>query len=201
LHGSAICAITGDMSQAQNPEDRFPCEPDVMEDRLVEGDPVRIYSASGTLLREYPDFYETVVPDSDCREIRRQIMIQWRETDIAFTKRDLQFAARYDLSEARIIGRTYLFSMKPKDKGWPCPDILGRRYDELMTQPDLVTLLKKIRKSPVLLEYSWDPEVDLLQVRNDAICSGIADSFSLDYRKTLYTGCFNPPRKLHPPFV
>ena len=54
-------------------------ELDLMEYRIIEGEPVRIYSGAGLLLREYRDFCEIEVPAADRPVIRNQVMIPSRE--------------------------------------------------------------------------------------------------------------------------
>jgi hypothetical protein len=98
---------------------------DLMECRIVDGAPVGIYSVTGTLLREYHDFCETEVPASDRTVILHQVMIQSRESDVPFSKKDLVFAAEYQLTEARLIGRSFILSLKPGRAGWPEPGILA----------------------------------------------------------------------------
>jgi len=184
-----------DTSLFQRPENILRYEQELTECRLVEGEPVRIYSGSGNLLREYPDFCEIEIPEPDRRIIRDQIMVQCHESDVAFSKKDLLFAAEYQLSEIRLIGRTFIFSIKPTDMGWPDPAIFARQYDEIDTGADLVNLLEGIRNSPELRENSWDPEVDILKIRSDIICKKIAGIFHLDYRKSSYIGCYLYPKK------
>jgi hypothetical protein len=179
----------------RSPENILRNEQELAECRLVEGDPVRIYSASGTLLREYPFFCEIEIPESDRAIIRNQVMIQAHESDVSFSKKDLLFAAEYRFSEIRLIGRSYIFSMKPAVGSWPDPVTLARQYDEIDTSANLVSLLEGIRNSPELFENSWDPEVDLLKIRSDIICKKIAEIFHLEYRKVPYAGCYVPPEK------
>src|SRR5208337_234922 len=184
----------GDTSLFQRPENILRYEQELLECKLVDEDPVRIYSTSGELLREYPFFCEIEIPESDRQVIRQQIMIQCHESDVSFTKKDLQFAAEYRFSEIRLIGRSYIYSMKTLDRDWPDPGILGRKYDEIDTSADLVDTLERIRNSPDLRENSWDPEVDVLKIRNDMICKKIADAFCLDYRKSTFIGCCLHPK-------
>jgi hypothetical protein len=170
-----------------------------MECRIVDGAPVGIYSVTGTLLREYHDFCETEVPASDRTVILHQVMIQSRESDVPFSKKDLVFAAEYQLTEARLIGRSFILSLKPGRAGWPEPGILARRCDECTNNPELFRMLERIGNSPTLEKYSWDPEIDLLQARNDTVCKKIAEHFDLDYRQTPLAGCYLPPgnRRAH----
>jgi hypothetical protein len=172
-----------------------------MECRIIEREPVGIYSATGTLLREYHDFCEIEVPASDRPVIRHQVMIQSRESDVPFSKKDLVFAAEYQLSEARLVGRSFIFSIKPGGEGWPEPEILARRYDEFLNSPTLSRMLEKISDSPILRKYSWDPEIDLLQARNDIVCKKIAEVFDLDYRQNPFAGCYLPPGHRRAPFL
>lgn len=185
----------GDPSLFRKPENILRYERELTECRLVEQDPVRIYSVSGNLLREYPDFCEIDIPESDRPVIRHQIMIQCHESDVAFSKKDLLFAAEYQFSETRLVGRSYIFSMKPTDEGWPDPVVLARQYDEIDNSADLVSLLETIRNSPELTENSWDSEVDLLKIRTDIICKKIADAFHLEYCKAPFAGCYMHPKK------
>ena len=167
-------------------------EEDVMECRIVERDPVRIYSASGTLLREYPGLCELEIPESDRPVICHQVMEQYRESDVAFSKTDLLLAAEYQFSEVRLIGRSYLFSVKP-DKKWPEPSDLARYYDEILNHPDLILLVERISNSPELVENSWDPAIEILQIRNDIICKIIAAVHGLEYQKTPCAGRYPSP--------
>jgi hypothetical protein len=185
----------GDVSLFQRPEGILENEQELTECRLVERDPIRIYSTSGTLLREYPDFCEIDVPVADRQVISHQVMIQGRESDVAFLKKDLLFAAEYQFSEIRLIGRSFIFSIKSLDRSWPDPAILAEEYEGIEKSSDLAGLLEKIRNSPQLRENSWDPEIDLIQIRSDIICKKIADIFSLDYRKAPYVGCYIYPKK------
>ncbi|WP_292349877.1 hypothetical protein [Methanoregula sp. PtaU1.Bin006] len=114
---------------------------------------------------------------------------------MAFSKKDLLFAAEYQFSEIRLIGRSYIFSLKTTDRNWPDPESLARQYDEIDNSTDLVDLLERIRNSPELLENSWDPEVDILQIRSDIICKKIAGIFHLDYCKAPYVGCYVFPKR------
>lgn len=159
---------------------------DLMECRIVERDPVRIYSASGSLLREYPDVCELGIPESDRPVIHHQVMEQHRESDVAFSKTDLLLAAEYQFSEMRLIGRSYLFSVKPSGRNWPEPEDLARHYDEILNHPDLILLLERMSTSRELVENSWDPDIEILQIRNDLICKLIAAVYGLDYQKTEY---------------
>lgn len=157
-----------------------------IEYQLVENGPVRIYSVSGTLLREYPDVCETAIPESDREMIYGQVMKQCRESDVAFSKKDLLFAAEYQFSEIRLVGRMFLFSMKPRGAGWPDPEVLARQYDEFMNSPDLVRTIQKASTTREVAENSWDPEMHILRLRNDIICKKIAERFQLEYRKDFY---------------
>jgi hypothetical protein len=162
-------------------------EQEQTEYRITERDPVRIYSCSGTLLREYPTLCELVIPECDRGIILYQVMVQCRESDVAFSKQDLLLAAEYQFSEVRLIGRSYLFTLKPSEKNWPEPERLAQFYDEIQNNPGLTLLLEKFSTSPELLDTSWDPEVDIIQVRNDIICKKIAVTCGLDYRRTTTT--------------
>ena len=81
---------------------------ELLECRIIEREPFRISRPSGTLIREYPDLCELDIPESDRPVIRNQIMEQYRESDVAFSKRDLLLAAEYQFSEVRLIGRFVL---------------------------------------------------------------------------------------------
>ncbi len=165
------------------------------EYRITEREPVRIFSGSGTLLREYPSLYEIAIPESDRQVILYQIMVQNRESDVAFSKQDLVLAAEYQFSEFRLIGRSFLFSVKPSEKGWPNPGRLARHYDEIQKNPSLTLLLEKYSNSPELMNHSWDPDVDILQVRNDIICKKIAATCGLVYRRTSCIGTCSQSKK------
>ena len=169
---------------------------DLMECRIVERDPVRIYSASGSLLREYPGLCELEIPESDRPVIHHQVMEQHRESDVAFSKTDLLLAAEYQFSEMRLIGRSYLFSVKPSGRNWPEPEDLARHYDEILNHPDLILLLERMSTSRELVENSWDPDVEILQIRNDIICRIISAVYGLDYQKTEYACPYPSPGKV-----
>jgi hypothetical protein len=184
-----------DRSLFRRSENILRYEQELTECRLVKREPVRIYSVSGTLLREYPDFCEIDIPESDRVVIRHQIMIQCHESDVAFSKKDLLFASEYQLFEIRLIGRSSIFSMKPHNRVWPDPRVLAMYYDEIDTSADLISRLEETKNSPALAKNSWDPEVDILIIRSDCICKKISEIFHLDYRKAPFLGCYNYPKK------
>ena len=185
----------GDALKFPVPEENPRDEQELTECRLIEPEPASIYSVTGTLLRQYPGFCEIEIPDSDRTVISSQIMIQHRESDVTFTKKDLLFAARYQLSEIRLTGRSFAFSLRPGKAGWPDPEILARRYDEFLDSPEIAGILRRVSGTALVANHSWDPEVDILQVRNDSICNKIAALFHLDYQKTLLTDAFPLPGK------
>jgi hypothetical protein len=176
-------------------------EQEQREYRITEREPVRIYSVSGKILREYPSLYEIAIPESDRPVILHQVMVQHRASDVAFSKQDLVLAAEYQFSEVRLIGRSFLFSVKPSGKGWPNPERLARHYDEIQNNPSLTLLLEKYSNSPELMDHSWDPDVDILQVRNDIICKKIAATCGLDYHRTSCTGTHPHSKKATGPRV
>ena len=168
---------------------------DLDECILVEGEPIRIYAVTGGLLREYRDFCRKEIPESDRFIISGQVMIQWRESDVAFSKKDLMTAARFRFAEIRLIGRSIIFTLKPANGSWPDPDFLSQKYEEIQRSTALADRLAQA-DSRKFRETSWDPEVDLLKLRNDFICSEISRIFPMEYRKTPYTGCYLPPERI-----
>ena len=166
---------------------------DWMEYQIVESEPVHIYSVSGILLRTYPEIFGMDIPEYDQKVIRGQVMEQSRESDVAFSKKDLLFAATYQLSEIRLVGRMQIFSMKPQGS-WPAPEILARQYDECMESQDLVFALQRASTTREIAENSWDPEIYLLRLRNNIICKNIARVFNLEYRRDLRFGRYHAPK-------
>ena len=191
--GDAVWSAFREKSPREEQEQR--------EYRITERDPVRIYSRLGKLLREYPSLYEITIPESDRPVILYQVMVQHRESDVAFSKQDLVLAAEYKFSELRLIGRSFIFSMKPSEKGWPRPEQLARIYDEIQNSPALTLLLEKYSNSPELMNNSWDPDVDILQVRNDIICKKIATTCGLEYRRTTFSGSYPDSKKATGPMI
>ena len=88
-----------------------------------------------------------------------------------------------------------MFSVKPPEKNWPEPENLARQYDEILNHPDLILLLERISNSPEIVENSWDPDIEIFQIRNDIVCKILSAVYGLDYQKTPYAGPSPAPGK------
>jgi hypothetical protein len=74
--------------------------------------------------------------------------------------------------------------MMPGHNGWPNPDALERRYDEINESPSFNTQINDIKYSSQFLTASKDPDADILKVRSRMICELLAKEFHLNFRES-----------------
>jgi len=152
-----------------------------------EGEIARVFSASGELLREYRGFCDMDIPETDRFVLENGILTYTHPLDTSFSQKDLVLAARLRLAEIRVIGRSYVYSLKPPATGWPSPECLGAAYDRLRTDPALIARINDIKNSEKFHTLSRDPEMDIFRIRRDLLCRKIAEEFDLRYRKAPFT--------------
>jgi len=148
-----------------------------------DGEIARVFSPSGELLREYRGFCEMEIPESDCPALEKGILTYTHPLDTSFSKKDLVLASRMHLAEIRVIGRSYVYSLKPPLSGWPAPELLGEVYDRARSDPEFVSRIETLKTSPAFQATSKDPEMDIFRIRRDLLCRNMAEGFGLRYRK------------------
>lgn len=150
---------------------------------VCDGEIARVFSVAGELLREYRGFCETEIPESDRPILENGILTYTHPLDTTFSRKDIVLASYLRLAEIRVIGRSYVYSLKPPTTGWPSPELLGTVYDRERKDPEFVARIESLKKSPEFRATSKDPEMDIFRIRRDLLCRNLAETFGLRYRK------------------
>jgi len=126
------------------------------------------------------------IPDEDRLDSQHQILTHNHPSDTSFSLPDLETASRFSLVEVRVVGETGVFSMSPSRDGWPEPDLIEHRYEEINSDPEFDSHINDIWLDPEFHEQAKNPYKDLLRIRSDLRCRLMAESFSLIYEEALW---------------
>lgn len=144
-----------------------------------------IFTVQGKSLHRYSGQYNGIfcvkIPDEDRLDSQHQILTRNHPSDTSFSLPDLETASRFNLTEVRVVGETGVFSMRPSRDGWPEPDLIERRYEEINYDPEFNSHINDIWLDPEFYLQAKNPYKDLLRIRSDLRCRLVAESFGLIY--------------------
>ncbi len=134
----------------------------------------------------------TIIPDDLQESISGQIMTHNHPSDASFTRRDLREASFFTLKEIRVVGRTGIYSMRPGPDGWPAPQELVAKFDEIWEDPGIASRVGKMmdekggNKGAISEGSDTGDDACRLRLRSDLCCRKLAEVLHLRYRK----GCW-----------
>jgi hypothetical protein len=145
-----------------------------------------IFTVQGKSLHRYSGQYNGIfcvkIPDEDRLDSQYQILTHNHPSNTSFSLPDLETASRFNLTEVRVVGETGVFSMKPSRDGWPEPNLIERRYEEINYDPEFNSHINGIWLDPEFHGQAKNPYKDLLWIRSDLRCRLVAEPFGLIYR-------------------
>ena len=160
--------------------------PVVRQSGSREGTFARVVSGSRKVLREYASFSESLIPEGERFLLAGQTVSCSHPLKMPFSRRDIMLAAKFRLAEIQAFGKSCTYSLKPKGAGWPEPEVIGRKYDEIRNARDFGVMIAAIKYSPDFLLNSVDPETDIFRIRQDLACQKLAKELELSYQKIPY---------------
>ena len=130
----------------------------------------------------------TVIPDDAEETITGQIMTHNHPSGASFTSKDLREASFFSLKEIRVVGRTEVFSLQPGHEGWPWPQEIVEKFNEIWKRPSLEVSVERImnrRRADAVIpsETTETMESIRLRIRSDLCCEELARELHLRYRK------------------
>ena len=128
----------------------------------------------------------TVIPVEMREQIRGCILTHNHPSGRSFTRRDLEEASFFSLTEIRVVGRYGVYSMKPGGKEWPAPQVIADCFTSIGDGPNFQAEIDNFSFRNDRFRDAEGHPPGIERIRSDFLCERVAAALNLNYRRSAW---------------